>query len=128
MAPPVKKPVHQDEVEAQTWYAGTDREVRGRALCDVGGPSKVGVGVLELSPGCHTGPAHYHTREEEHLYALAGNAVLHLGDASYPLKPGSYACFPAGQASPHFIENVGTEVFRYLMIGERNEDDHVIYG
>ncbi len=123
----MKWPVHEDEVEPQTWYAGTDREIRGRALCDVGGPSKVGVGVLELAPGCHTRPAHYHTREEEHLYALSGNAVLHLGDATHPLRPGSYACFPAGQTLPHFIENVGTVTFRYLMIGERKADDQVIY-
>jgi uncharacterized cupin superfamily protein len=114
-------------VDPRVWYAGTNREIRGRALCDVGGVSQVGVGVLELPPGSNTKPAHYHTREEEHLYVLEGRATLHLGAASYRLIAGSYVCFPAGQALTHYIDNDGAEVFRYLMIGQRVSDDQVIY-
>ena len=122
-----KRPIHEDEIEPQIWYAGTDREIRGRALCDVGGPSKVGVGLLELPPGCNTRPAHYHTKEEEHLYALEGRAILYLGDARYSLARGSYVCFPAGQALAHYIQNDGPDYFRYLMIGERISDDEVVH-
>lgn len=125
MAP--KRPVHEDEIDVHTWYAGTDRELRARALCDVGGRSKVGVGLLELLPGCNTKPAHYHTREEEHLYVLQGSATLHLGDERYRLTGGSYVCFPAGQALPHYLQNDSAAVFRYLMIGERLVDDGVIH-
>lgn len=120
-------PVHESEVEPQVWYPGTDREIHGRALCDVAGTARVGVGLLELPPGSNTRPAHYHTREEEHLYALEGHATLHLGDIRHRLVPGSYVRFVAGEALPHFIENDGAHVFRYLMIGERIDDDQVIY-
>jgi hypothetical protein len=72
----IKRPINEDQVEIQVWYAGTDREIRGRALCDVGGPSKVGVGLLELPPGCNTQPGHYHTKEEEHLYGLGNGCDL----------------------------------------------------
>jgi len=28
------KPIHESEVEWQTWYARTDREIRGNPLCE----------------------------------------------------------------------------------------------
>ncbi|MBX3707735.1 MAG: cupin domain-containing protein [Pseudomonadales bacterium] len=124
---PPKRPIHEDEVQPQVWYAGTDREIHGRALCDVGGSSKIGVGLLELPPGCDTRPAHYHTEEEEHLYVLEGRATLHLGGERYTLVRGSYICFPSGQELHHYIQNDGSVVFRYLMIGERINADQVIY-
>jgi uncharacterized cupin superfamily protein len=123
----MKRPFRATEVPVEVWYAGTDREIRGRALCDVGGRAKVGVGLLELPPGSNTRPGHWHSREEEHLYALRGRAILYLGAERFTLEPGSYVCFPAGQPAAHFLENAGIEPFVYLMIGERIEDDEVAY-
>jgi len=68
----MKEPVRDSDLPWEMWYEGTDRQIRGKAVCDVGGTSKIGVGVLELAPGCTTLPAHYHTHEEEHLYVLSG--------------------------------------------------------
>ncbi len=28
-------PLHISEVPSEVWYAGTDREIRGKTLCDV---------------------------------------------------------------------------------------------
>jgi len=123
----VKRPVRDSEVEKIAWYRGTVREIFGRGLCDVGGPSKVGFGLLELSPGCNTLPAHYHTLEEEHLYVLEGAGVLHLGEETHPLVKGSYANFPAGQAIPHFVSNESDTPLKYIMVGERIEGDEVVY-
>jgi uncharacterized cupin superfamily protein len=123
----MKRPVRVDDLPWQTWYAGTPREIRGKALCDVEGSAKVGVGILELPPGSDTRPAHWHTREEEHLYALSGRATLHLGSETFDLEPGSYIRFPAGQALAHHLSNPGSEPFCYLMIGERLADDEVVY-
>jgi uncharacterized cupin superfamily protein len=123
----MKRPVHESDVPWQSWYDGTDRAIRGKALCDVGGRARVGVGVLELPPGSNTMPAHWHSHEEEHLYVLSGSATLHLGDSRFSLEPGSYVCFPAGQALAHHLHNTGTTPFRYLMIGERNDADAVTY-
>ena len=121
------KPIHETEAPVETWYAGTDREIHGKALSDVEGPAKVGVGLLELPPGSNTRPGHYHTQEEEHLFVLEGRLVLHLGDSSYTLEPGCYVRFPASQALPHYLINESDVPARYLMIGERIEDDRVVY-
>lgn len=123
----MKSPVHISEVPSEIWYGGTDREIRGKALCDVGGAAKVGVGHMELPSGSHTKPGHWHSKEEEHLYALSGEATLHLGADRFTLRPGSYVCFPAGQPLAHHIHNTGRESFVYLMIGERIPDDEVTY-
>jgi uncharacterized cupin superfamily protein len=58
---------------------------------------------------------------------LSGTATLHLGTEQFALHPGSFVCFPAGQEHAHYIENDGTEPFTYLIIGERIEDDRVVY-
>jgi uncharacterized cupin superfamily protein len=126
-APIVKRPVNALEVPADVWYAGTDREIRGRALCDVGGKAKVGVGLMELPPGSNTKPSHWHSKEEEHLYALSGSAILHLGIERHVLSAGVYVCFPAGQAVGHHLENVGSQPFVYLIVGERIDSDQVTY-
>jgi len=123
----VKHPVHVSDVPVETWYAGTDREIHGKALGDVGGGAKIGVGLLELPPGSNTKPAHWHTHEEEHLYALSGEATLHLGADRFPLRAGSFVCFPAGQREAHYLENTGADAFTYIMIGERIAEDRVIY-
>jgi len=122
-----KKPIHDSEVEAQVWYRGTDRELHGRALCDVGGLSKIGFGIVELSPGCNTLPGHYHSKEEEHLYVLEGTGTLHLGEETYHLVRGSYVNFPAGQKIPHYVSNESDQPLKYIMVGERLEDDKVVY-
>ncbi|MFO1265739.1 MAG: cupin domain-containing protein [Rubrivivax sp.] len=123
----MKRPLRALEVPAEAWYIGTDREIRGRPLCDVGGRAKVGVGLMELPAGCNTKPGHWHSHEEEHLYAISGQAVLHLGAEEHLLQASCYVCFPAGQEVAHHLENRGTEPFVYLMVGERVGDDKVTY-
>jgi uncharacterized cupin superfamily protein len=123
----IKRPLRALDVEAEAWYEGTDREIRGRALSDVGGKAKVGMGLMELPPGSNTKPGHWHSHEEEHLYALSGSAVLHLGAEQHQLAAGSYVCFPAGQEAAHHLENRGTEPFVYLIVGERIAHDKVTY-
>lgn len=122
-----KRPVQVLEVTAETWYEGTDREIQGRALSDVGGSAQVGFGLMDLGSRCNTGPAHYHTLEEEHLYVIEGKVLLHLGDKRFPLEAGSYVCFPAGQMLGHYLENRSDGLCRYVIVGQRLAGDEVIY-
>jgi uncharacterized cupin superfamily protein len=125
--PPFKLPLHESDIPFQNLFQGTDRHICEKALCDVGGRSKIGVGLLELFPGSTTQPAHWHSLEEEHLYVLAGMATLHLGAAEFVLRAGSYVCFPANQPEAHYLHNHTQQMFRYIMIGERIKEDQVVY-
>jgi uncharacterized cupin superfamily protein len=123
----MKLVVHESSLPWQLHAPGTRQALRAKALCDEGGASKVGVGLLELPEGSDTRPSHYHSHEEEHLYALAGRATLCLGSTEFELTAGSYVCFPAGQEIFHHLENRSVEPFRYLMIGERLTEDRVTH-
>lgn len=46
----IKRPVKALELPAEVWYAGTDREIRGRALCDVGGKARQPATAGSMSP------------------------------------------------------------------------------
>ena len=123
----MKRPIHEAEVQTEAWYLGTDREIRGKALSDAGGRARIGFGLMELPSGSNTKPGHWHSKEEEHLFALSGTATLHLGDDKLALSKGTYVCFPAGQPVPHFISNDSQESFTYIIVGERIKDDEVTY-
>lgn len=123
----MKHPIASRDVASKIYYENTDREISGRALCDVGGKAKVGVGILDLPPGSNTKPAHYHTKEEEHIYVLQGRMTLYLGEEAHVMKAGDYVCFPAGELTAHYLENDTVEDCSYIIIGERIGDDEVVY-
>ncbi|QPC92020.1 cupin domain-containing protein [Mesorhizobium sp. INR15] len=87
----------------------------------------VGVAIEELPPAMRTAPAHYHMLEEEHVFILEGELTAHVGDAVYAMKTGDYICFPAGAAAGHCLVNTSDAPCRYVIVGERNPDDVVVY-
>ena len=58
---------------------------------------------------------------------LEGSATLRLGDKRYPVKAGDYVVFPAGQQAGHCLVNEGGETCRFLIIGEKNPNDVMVY-
>jgi len=121
------EPFSVDSIHCQEFSRGERFACRTRALGEFGGGTHVGVCLEELPPGKSDCPAHYHYLEEEHLYVLAGSLSLRLGERTYTLSAGSYVCFPAGQKVGHSIVNTGSTVARYLVIGERNPHDVIVY-
>ena len=121
------EPFTIDSVPWEAFAKGDRFACRTRAVGEFGGGTHIGVSFEELPPGKSDCPAHYHHLEEEHLYVLEGTLSLRLGERSYVLSPGSYVCFPAGQKAGHAIVNTGSTMARYLVIGERNPHDVVVY-
>jgi uncharacterized cupin superfamily protein len=121
------QPFQIDEVPWENFAQGERFACRTKALGAFGGAAHVGVCLEELPPGKQACPTHFHHLEEEHLYLLEGTLELTLGNATYALSSGSYVCFPAGQQAGHSIRNIGTTVARYLIIGERNPHDVIVY-
>lgn len=70
---------------------------------------------------------HWHHLEEEHLLVLDGRATLRLGERCYEIGPGDYVCFPAGQQAGHALINHGAMPCRFVIIGERNPHDVIVY-
>lgn len=121
------EPFHIDRVPMEDFSQGQRFASRFRQLGEFGGAAHVGVCMETLEPGKQACPAHYHLLEEEHLLILEGSLTLRLGDRTYEMSAGHYVCFPAGQKSAHALINRGTAPCRYLLIGERNPSDVIVY-
>ncbi|PKN59550.1 MAG: cupin [Deltaproteobacteria bacterium HGW-Deltaproteobacteria-14] len=118
------------EIAAVPWDGYDHGErfgVRFQELGAFGGGTHVGVCLEELAPGKRTYPLHYHMLEEEHVYVLEGRMTLRLGGRRFELRPGMYVCFPAGQKVGHSLDNHTDAPCRYLIIGERNPAEVVVY-
>jgi uncharacterized cupin superfamily protein len=123
----VRGPVSIEETPWQEWGRGRFMG-RVRHLTEqYGRPYHVGVLIEELQPGKHSCPAHYHLFEEEHVLLLEGAVTLRLGDKRYPMKPGDYVCFPAGQREGHCLINETDAPAKYLVIGEHNPNEVAVY-
>lgn len=122
-------PISTDDVAWTEWSDVPRFGLRYRHLSSavLGEDYRIGVAIEELPPGMQTAPAHYHIFEEEHLYLLEGELTVRLGDGRHSMKPGEYICFPAGQKAGHCLINETDTVCRYVIIGENNPNEVVVY-
>ena len=90
-------------------------------------PYKIGVVLEQLPPGKTTNQAHYHLREEEHVYILSGSLTVRLGQRRHVMQAGDYVRFPAGVADEHALFNHTVEPCTYLLIGDRDPNDVCFY-
>ena len=120
------KPVNIKDVEWSEWKHNDEIRIRFKPLHD-GPKAHMGVCIQELPPGCRTSPAHYHMKEEEHLYVLKGEMTVRLGNKKFSLSPGDYICFASGDPKEHCLSNPNSLPCEYLMWGEKNPDEVIIY-
>lgn len=97
-----------------------------RPLGDLFGLSNFGVNLSELEPGAISSLHHRHSRQDEFIYILGGEAVLVTGENEVVLLPGMCAGFKAGGAAHHLENRSGAPVL-YIEIGDRTEGDEVSY-
>lgn len=94
---------------------------------DTGKLTQFGAFVEILHPGARSSVKHWHRNEDEMVFMLEGEAVLHEGDTTQVLRPGDAATFRAGDALGHCLENRSENPIRYLVIGTRSGGDVVTY-
>jgi uncharacterized cupin superfamily protein len=97
-----------------------------RLLGDLGGLSQFGAFIERLPPGSRSGHRHWHETEDETVYVLSGKLVL-VEDAETPLGAGDAACWPAGHAVGHRLDNRSDAPAAYLVMGTRHQCDTIHY-
>ena len=97
-----------------------------RALGDVFGLRNFGVNLTRLVPGSESALLHRHSRQDEFVYILSGEATLVTDRGSVTLSAGMCAGFPAGGQAHHLVNRGEADVL-YLEIGDRTAGDAVEY-
>lgn len=105
-------PPYDAPVLARSWLA----------VAAVGGLTQFGANLVTLESGAWSSQRHWHTHEDEMLVMLAGEAVLVEDDSETLLKPGDIACFAAGVACGHHLQNRSGRPCQFLAIGTDQPD------
>lgn len=98
-----------------------------KLFSDSGGLDQFGAFTETLPPGSKSSLRHWHQTEDEMIYMLSGEVIVHEGDASSALTPGDSATFKAGVPVGHYLENTSTTDATYLVIGTRANSDVITY-
>lgn len=95
-------------------------------LSDPGGLTQFGAFIETLPPGARSSFRHWHEAEDEMVVMLEGEVVL-IEDRETPLRAGEMACWPAGLAVGHCLEDRSQTPARYLLLGSRRAQDVIHY-
>ena len=98
-----------------------------RALGDAAGLTTIGINHTTLAPGAASSMRHWHTREDEFVFLLAGELALVTDKGETTIRAGQCAGFPAGRSNGHQFINRGTVPAVYLEISNRDETDVAHY-
>lgn len=121
-APPRVKPSIYPEPFASR-MAGRVKHPLGELF----GLSNFGVNLVRLSPGAGSALRHAHTKQDEFVYILQGQAVLVTDAGATELAAGMCAGFKAGTGNAHQLLNRSSEEVIYLEVGDRSAGDSVVY-
>lgn len=119
--------INIDDICWESWQHSDNYSSQQKHIGDAAGCEKIGVTMEKLSPGKLSSVAHYHTKEEEHIYAMQGEATLLINGIPHPFKQGNYICFNANSAISHTLRNDSNEDFVFMVVGNRDMHDVVVY-
>ena len=100
---------------------------RKQPLGDLFGLQNFGVNLTRLAPHSVSALLHAHSRQDEFVYILQGQPVLHTTEGRTQLFPGMCAGFKAGTGSGHHLINETDQEVLYLEVGDRAAGDQVSY-
>jgi uncharacterized cupin superfamily protein len=87
------------------------------------GAEQIAARLVELGPGQHGSPYHFHHGLEEWVIVVAGTPVVRTPEGERSLQKGDVVCFPAGARGAHQVTGPGT----VLMVSDRRSPDVVEY-
>lgn len=98
-----------------------------RPLGDPFGLTNFGVNLTTLAPGAVSSLRHAHSRQDELVYILEGEATLVNSAGETVLRPGMVAGFKAGSFDAHHLVNRSERDVVYIEVGDRAARDTVTY-
>lgn len=118
------------EINRTGYPAPYDELVKGRfrkVLGDAGGLTQFGVNLTRLEPGSASAQRHWHEKEDEFVFIVAGEVVLIEDEGETVLKAGDAAAFKASVPNGHHLVNRSGADALYFEIGTRNPNERGEY-
>jgi uncharacterized cupin superfamily protein len=120
--PPRTKPTNYPEPFASR-MAGREK----RPLGELFGLTNFGVNLTRLAPGAISALRHAHSKQDELVYILEGEATLVTSAGETSLRPGMCAGFKAGSGDAHHLVNRTPHDVVFIEVGDRSAGDGVSY-
>jgi len=83
--------------------------------------------LTRIVPGGQSSHRHAHSKQDEFVWVLEGETVLHTNDGEQVLSAGMCAGFPAGSGDAHCFLNRTDKDVLLLVAGDRSEGEEVSY-
>ncbi len=96
-------------------------------LGDAFGLDQFGVNLVTLAPGAWSSQRHWHEKEDEFIYVVAGEITLADDAGEHLLSPGMCAGFKANNGNGHCLKNLTSAPVQYLEVGTRSADEVAWY-
>ena len=118
-------------IDTSTGYPSPfNKAVEGRSrkrLARAAGLTHFGVNICTLKPGAASSQRHWHEGEDELVYVLEGEVVLHEDDGEIVLKPGDAAAWKAGVPNGQTIINRSNRDAVFIEVGTRAPSERAHY-
>ena len=96
-------------------------------LGEAAGLTKIGVNLVTLPPGTWSSQRHWHAREDEFLFVIAGELVLITDEGETLMRKGDSAGFPAGNQDGHHLQNQSQADATFIVVSNRDHEDYGEY-
>jgi len=96
-------------------------------LGDEVGLTQFGVNITRIKAGSASALRHWHEHEDEFIYMIDGELILHENAGETVLKAGDAAGFKAGSGIAHCLINRTARDAVYLEVGTRAKSERVHY-
>ena len=103
--------------------AGREKQKLGDAV----GLTQFGVNISRIKANSKSALRHWHESEDEFIYMLEGELVLHEDSGETVLKPGDAAGWRANGGVGHCLINRTDKDALYLEVGTRSKAERVHY-
>jgi uncharacterized cupin superfamily protein len=117
------QPVASYPKEFAPVISGREKQRVGDAV----GLTQFGVNITRIKPNSASALRHVHENEDELIYMLEGELILHENDGETVLKAGDAAGFKAGSGIAHCLINRTNRDAVYFEVGTRAKSERVHY-
>jgi uncharacterized cupin superfamily protein len=96
-------------------------------ISDVFGAKNLGFHLEIMAPKTFSCPYHFHTKEEEMMIVIEGEAIVRKNGQFRKVKSGDLVYYETGEQSAHNLYNHTDKPFKYFVLSTKSPDEICYY-